>query len=181
MPARRQPPPKDVSRARPEAAWTFHIGSGALCLDFANTVSWRGSETPADHLSSYGELIRFAQQSKVVSEAKARRLRFEAAGRPAMATRALRRAGGLREALYRVFSGLAAGRVPLGTDLEALNATLPAALAHLRVAPNGQRFTWAWEENPAELDRLLWLVARDAAVFLISGEHSRLRTCKNPR
>ena len=168
-------------RPRREAPWTFHLGHGALCLDFANTVSWRGSGAPVDHLPTYGELVRFAQQSKLLSEDAARRLRREAARRPAAAARALRRAVVLREALYRIFAGLGAGRSPLAADLETINAWLPGALAHLRIAAGGEGFAWAWEGDPQALERLLWPVARDAAVFLTSANLSRLRSCGNPR
>lgn len=168
-------------RPRREAPWTFHLGCGALCLDFTNTVSWRGSGTPVDHLPAYGELIRFAQQSKLLSEDEARRLRREAARRPEAATRALRRAVGLREALYRTFAGLAAGRSPLAADLAILNGSLPHALVRLRVVAGDDGFSWAWGGDREALDRLLWPMARDAAVFLTSADLSRLRACGNPR
>jgi predicted RNA-binding Zn ribbon-like protein len=167
-------------RAR-EAPWTFHIGYGALCLDFANTVSWRGSDAPVDHLPTYGELIRFAQQSRLLSEATARQLSREAARHPDAAARALRKAVDLREALYRTFVGLAAGRPPLAADLETLNVSLPSALVHLRIAAGDDGFGWAWEGDPQALDQPLWPVARDAAVFLTSVDLSRLRTCGNAR
>jgi len=167
--------------ARGDVPWTFHIGYGALCLDFANTVSWRGSAEPADRLPTYGELVRFFVQSNLLSEVDARRLQREAARRPDVAARTLRRAVELREVLYRTFAGLAAGRSPRPSDLAMLNALLPAALAHLRVAPDGGRFGWGWDGSAVSLDRLLWPVARDAAVFLTSTDLSRLRTCGNPR
>jgi predicted RNA-binding Zn ribbon-like protein len=160
--------------------WTFHTGYGALCLDFANTVSWRGGAEPADRLPTYEELVRFFAQSGLVSDAEARRLKQEAARRPDTAARTLRRAVELREALYRTFSGLAARRSPRPADLETLNALLPAALAHLRVSRAGKEFGWKWDASAESLDRLLWPVARDAAVFLTSSDFSRLRTCVNP-
>lgn len=161
--------------------WTFHTGYGALCLDFANTVSWRGGAEPSDRLPTYGELVRFFAQSGLVSDAEARRLKQEAARRPDTAARVLRSAVELREALYRTFSGLAAGRSPRPADLASLNALLPAALAHLRVSRAGKAFGWRWNASAESLDRLLWPVARDAAVFLTSSDFSRLRTCANPR
>jgi len=170
-----------VGPPSPEAPWSFHLGYGALCLDFANTVSWRGSGVPIDHLPTYEELIRFAEQSKLLSEADGWRLRREAARRPDVATRALRKAVVLREALYRTFARLAGGRSPLSADLETLNASLPSALARLRVAPGDEGFAWEWHGDPQALDRLIWPVARDAAVFLTSTNLSRLRTCENPK
>ena len=161
--------------------WVFHLGYGALCLDFANTVSWRGSGTPVDHLQAYDDLIRFALQAKLVSAIDARRLGREARRRPDAATRALRQAVALREALYRIFGGLAVGRRPSSADLATLNAALPAALAQLYVVPEHDQFAWAWAGDAAALERLVWPVARDAAVFLTSVRLSRLRTCANPR
>src|SRR5262249_38929129 len=67
---------------RRDAPWIFHLGYGALCLDFANTVSWRGSGNPVDRLPVYEELIRFGEQSKLLTEDDARRLRREAARHP---------------------------------------------------------------------------------------------------
>jgi predicted RNA-binding Zn ribbon-like protein len=164
-----------------EASWTFHLGCGALCLDFANTTSWRGSGAPVDHIPTYGELIRFAQQSRLLSDEDAERLRRESARRPAAAARALRRAVTLREALYRIFARLASGHPPLAADLATLNASLPGALTRLRVVPGDEGFMWTWEGEPQALDRLLWPVARDAALFLTSRNLARLRTCGNPR
>jgi predicted RNA-binding Zn ribbon-like protein len=164
-----------------QTQWHFHIGYGALCLDFANTVSWRGSGEPADRLPTYGELVRFFLQSGLLSEVDAGRLQREAVRRPEAATRILRRAVELREALYRTFSGLAAGRPPRAPDLAILNDALPAALAHLRVSSDRGRFGWTWGGDAVALDRLLWPVTRDAAVFLTSTDFSRLRTCGNPR
>lgn len=172
--------PTGQGKGRP-APWIFHIGYGALCLDFANTVSWRGSSEPADRLPTYGELVRFFVQTGLLSDAEARRLQREAARRPDRAARTLRRAVELREALYRTFSGLSAGRPPQPSDLATLNALLPEALARLRVSRDGSRFGWQWSGDAESLDRVLWPVARDAAVFLTSTGFSRLRTCENPR
>ena len=190
MPARRT---RSVSRRRESttraergrvahaAPWTFHLGYGALCLDFANTVSWRGSGAPAERLPTYEEFIRFAEQSRLLSADEARQLRREAGRRPEAATRALRRAVALRETLYRTFSRLAGGRSPLPADVQILNESLPTALTRLRVTAGADGFGWKWEGDPQALDRLIWPVARDAAVFLTSADLSRLRACQNPQ
>jgi predicted RNA-binding Zn ribbon-like protein len=170
-----------MSRAiDPGAPWTFHIGYGALCLDFANTVSWRGGRQAVDRLPAYREMVRFAQQSKLVSDAGARRLGHEAERRPRAAARALRDAVALREALYRIFAGLAGARRPRPADLAILNSHLPGAHARLRIVTADDRFAWASTGEGAALDGLRWTVARDAAVFLTTADLSRLRTCANP-
>ena len=170
-----------AGRVAGKAPWTFHLGYGAVCLDFANTVSWRGNRSPVDHLLTYGELIRFAQQSRLLSEDSARQLRREAARCPELATQVLRKAVALREALYRIFAELAGGRSPLAADVKTLNASLPRALGRLRIGARDDGFAWEWAGDRQALDRLLWPVARDAAVFLTSADLSRLRACANPQ
>jgi predicted RNA-binding Zn ribbon-like protein len=128
----------------------------------------------------YEELIRFGEQSKLLSVDDARRLRREATRHPEAAARALKKAVTLREALYRIFAGLAGGRSPGAADLEVLNGSLPDALIRLRVAAGTEGLSWAWRGERDALNRLLWPVARDAAVFLTSTDVSRLRSCANP-
>ena len=65
--------------------------------------------------------------------------------------------------------------------LTVLTFALPAALAQVYVVPEHDQFAWAWAGDAAALERLVWPVARDAAVFLTSVRLSRLRTCANPR
>jgi len=166
---------------RRETPWIFHIGYGALCLDFANTVSWRGSAAPTERLPTYWDLVRFFVQSGLLSDGEASRLKREATRHADAAARTLDLAVELREALYQIFSRLAAGRSPRSSDVATLNALLPTALSSLRVSRDGGRFGWRWDGNARSLDRLLWPVARDAAVFLTSSDFSRLRTCGNPQ
>ena len=78
--------------------------AGALCLDFANTVSWRRRGEPTERLTSYEDLLDWAHHAEVVSDDAAGRLRRAARGRPAEAAAALERARALREAVYRAFT-----------------------------------------------------------------------------
>src|SRR5438034_7641134 len=86
------------------AAYTFDLSGGRLCLDFANTVSNRGSDAPADHLGSYGDFAAWAGQSGAAPPAIARELARQAAAHPAAARSALAHAIALREALYRILA-----------------------------------------------------------------------------
>src|SRR5881409_2988247 len=94
------------------AAHTFDLSGGRLCLDFANTVSNRGSDAPVDHLRSYADLAAWAEQSGAAPAALARELARHAAAHPSAARTALAGAIALREALYRIFAAAAAERKP---------------------------------------------------------------------
>ncbi len=158
--------------------WIFHLSAGSLCLDLANTVSWRRSDQPIERLPAYGDLVEWARQSGVLTAPAARALEHEAWRRPAMAARVLARTRALREAIYRVFAGLAGGGPPDPTDLAHLDREFHDALRYLHLAPTRSGFVLAWPlGGGARLARPLWAAARSAADVLTSANLRRLKTC----
>jgi len=154
----------------------FDLSGGALCLDFVNTVGDRPHRAQ-EHLGGFADLLRWAEEAQVVEQDRRRRLEREASRRPRQARSAFRHAVDLREALYRIFSALAAGGRPEDEDLDELNRALTSALRNLRVEQEGDRFSWAWFEPQPRLDSLLWPVARSAAELLTSPEAALVREC----
>lgn len=151
--------------------------SGALCLDLANTVEGlRGGDTD-DRLRGYDDLVAWGEEAGILGAAEARRLRREGERRPTAARAALVRAQALREAVYRIFATVAAGRGPSLEDLEALNTEVGRAMVHARVARRPTGYSWAWESDPAALDAMLWPVVRSAADLLVANDRERLREC----
>jgi len=159
------------------SAYVFDLSGGALCLDFANTVSDRNSGREIDHLERYSDLVAFAEQVGLVGEVSARALRKLAARHAESAAAVSDRALALREALYRLFADSAAGRTARGADLALLNAALSAAQANLQIRRSGDRFDWIWRADPAALDRMLGPVARSAAELLTSDRLPSVREC----
>ncbi len=152
---------------------------GRLCLDFANTVGSHAGEHPNEYLRSYRDLVAWSRHAGILTDAEERHLLEAAEGRPGEAGVVLERAVALREAIYRIFSAVAAGRVPDEADLETLNVALARALVHARIVPAGDGFAWAWRDEQGALDRMLWPVARSAADLLTDGELDRVRECAN--
>ena len=148
-----------------------------LCLDFVNTVSWRTSGHPQDSLAGYADLVKWGRQSGAITEREARQLIREGASRPKEASAVFARAARVREAIYRIFSAIAADRRPETADLDLLNDALAEALSRLRVEPRAEGFAWSWADAGGALGRVLWPVARSAAELLVSGELSRVREC----
>ena len=83
----------------------------------------------------------------------------------------------VREALYRVFSAVAAGATAPAGDLATLNEALADGFAHSRLEPDGDGYHWAWQIDPPALDRMLWPVLRSAVDLLTSGELDRVKEC----
>ena len=165
-----------MSRSEP-AEHVFDLSGGAPCLDFVNTVSGRGRELPTERLHGYADLVAWARQSGLVEKGQAAGLARRAAAHPRQAARMLAAAVELREALFRLFSAVAARRRPPAADLSALNRWLAKSLGRLRLATTGDGIGWRWSDEPEALDAPLWPVARSAADLLTGDDRAALREC----
>ena len=155
--------------------------AAALCLDFANTVSWRKAPGQLnDHLGSYDDLIAFAEQSKVLSPRQAGELRSHAHSHGSAAQRTLKTAITYRETLYRVFAALAEEKTPASNEIQKINDFAVEALGHRRLARADGRYRWEWQWNEDPLGSILWPIAQSAADLLIAPELAEVRMCKAP-
>jgi predicted RNA-binding Zn ribbon-like protein len=156
---------------------------GALCLDFANTVDYRGTDLERELLVSYSDLVLWGQHVELLTVGQAHALLAQAQQHPLEAERALERALTLRETIYRIFASVTAGRPADAEDLDALNRALSSASARLRVVslPDECRssagFAWDWAVGDEPLEQVLWPVVRSAAELLTSEELSLAKQC----
>lgn len=165
-----------------QPGYQFDLSGGALCLDFANTVSHRHlPQRRAEHLDSYADLIAFAQQSKLLPPKLAASLRAHANRDHAGARRAFRRAILLRESLYRAFSAIAAAKHALSADVQQINNFALVALRHRKLARSNGDYRWEWQSGGSDLlDRILWPIAESAAELLTSDARAAIRECGAP-
>jgi predicted RNA-binding Zn ribbon-like protein len=156
----------------------FELSGVRLCLDFANTVDNRPTPSRRDLLATYDDLVAWSRQAAVLDDREAEALQAVARRRPRQARRVLGEARRLREALYRVFSAIAAGFRPESADLDALNDRLPALLARSRLVRTPQGYAWRYSGAADRLDRMLWAVLQSAlGLLLAEDELPRLREC----
>jgi predicted RNA-binding Zn ribbon-like protein len=159
----------------------LNLTEARLCLDFANTADWHASEEPEEKLNRYSDLVSWAQEVGLITASEALTLNQEAAGRPVAAVEALQRAVDLREALYRIFSAVAAGRSIEPADLTLLNRWLLEASGQMQLAQTTDGFGWQWAAGEHPLEWMLWPVARSAADLLISEDLDRVKECADDR
>ncbi len=169
------------ARIEPKPAENTADSAGALCLDFANTAEWHASGHPKEQLTGYSELLAWAKRQGILREEDVRALSQEALRRPQQATRVLRRAIELREAMYQVFSSLAHAKPAPLSALELVNAGLSQSLGRARLQAGPTGFIWGWADNPGALDRLLWPVMRSAAELLTSDLVAQVGECQDDR
>lgn len=149
-----------------------------VCLDFANTVSGT-REQPHEALFGYADLLTWCGAAGVMTDADTARLAAAAASAPGAAATAFARAIALREAIYRLFSAIAASRPIPPVELALLNDELATARAALRLVARPDGFTWVWPTPPGKprLDRPLWPLAHAAAALLTGDDLARVREC----
>lgn len=157
--------------------WADAFIGGALCLDFANTVSGSFKDRSRSRLTRYDELLSWCCAAASLEAIDAAALLHLAEADPRRAANLLARALALREALYRIFSALAAGDAAPATDLDLLNRELQTAMKHLAVAPQAEAFAWRWPTVAEDLASPIWPIARSAADLLTGPELPLLREC----
>jgi predicted RNA-binding Zn ribbon-like protein len=159
----------------------FDFDAGHLALDFGNTADWHAGPAPVERLTSYQDLIHWGLMAGELKPDAAQRLLAYGARFPAKAQTCLVRARELREAIYQLFSAVAAGERPGGEALERFNSELGEAMAHAVLAPQDQGFGWGWREDRELPEKVIWPVVRQAAELLTSPELDRVRECADDR
>jgi predicted RNA-binding Zn ribbon-like protein len=158
----------------------FELSGGALCLDFANTISnrlilWKRR----DELAEYSDLLSFATQSLCVPVELAREFLAISRIEPQATTRAMEAARGLREAIYRAFSAALDHRHAGTEDLALIRDIMIEGWKHKRLVPIGRRYLWLMKlEEGIKLESVLWPIAHSATDLLTSDRLKRVRMCE---
>ena len=152
-----------------------------LCLAFANTRYYRGTDPATETLGDLDALFAWCRSSVGLSAAGERTLRRvwrqEAAG-----SKAFREALELRETIYRIFFCAAEGKATAAADLDGLDRALQMAPDRVGIARSGAGFAWrvapvARPSAPALLAPVTW-----SATQLLTGPRlPRVRHCANER
>ncbi len=155
----------------------LHLVGGALCLDFANTLIWRVTESPRELLKTYEDLVMWSQYLGILSGAHVKRLRQQAKAHPIAAREALRRALILREAIYQICSSLISNKRLNTKDLEEFNHFVAGAYSQTQIEITQQGFRWRWRAEEESLPGVLWPIARSMGELLTSSDWKRIGQC----
>jgi len=154
--------------------------TGAISLDLANTLDWRGRDEPTELLTDFGELVRWARSVGALDRAEARALRGWGEAHPRAAARALARAIEVREAIAAVLIAASCDETPPAGALSRLDAACRAAAAARSLRAADGDVAWTWRGATPAPDRPAWAAALDAARVLTSEERTRVRQCDDP-
>jgi predicted RNA-binding Zn ribbon-like protein len=152
-----------------------------LPLDFANSAEWHAAPEPTEKLNSYSDLVGWSWAAGLLNDQEADKLLDRASRKPEKAARALEDAIEAREAIYRLFSAVAAGREVPSAPFTHLNKAIADALSHSRLVVSGERFEWGWDPEATGLDAMLRPILRSTAELLVSDERDRVGECDDDR
>lgn len=169
-----------IATLSPGRAGRLPLVAGALCLNFTNTASGRGSETFQDYLKTYGDLLAWSLHVGAIAAERAAELAELARRRPGPARRALNLALALREALHAVGTAIAAHEPPPPSAIAELERAMSHAARAGRLVWDGTHFTWGLDRAPLRLEMPLWPIIRSAGEMLLGAPLDRLKTCAGP-
>lgn len=149
---------------------------GRSSLDFVNSEGGTRSTSP-DRVQDYGDLARWGAYAGVIEEDECGRLLALAAADPGEAKRLHARAIDFREALFRILDAVGHGEAATAGDRAILDREVAEALAHQRLVPHDGHFDWEIVADGSRMDRILWILAADAADLLASDELQRVKKC----
>jgi predicted RNA-binding Zn ribbon-like protein len=161
-------------------AGNIKLSGGILCLDFVNTVHCYGCTDPGEYLNTYNDLVAWSQRVGTINEKEAKILSRKAAGHPAQAKSAHKRAIDLREAVYRIFTISLTGQSPAPEDLALFNEYLGETMMRSQIVKTKSGFYWDMTGNKEKLDWILNPIIGSTADLLISDEFRQIKKCADP-
>jgi len=173
-----------MSKTETTRSVLFELNGGHPALDFVNTLDNRfRADGPAELLESYADLLRFVQQSSLLSVQQTRLL--AGAVTKDAAVRALQSARELREAMAATLYSALDGRAPAAALIRTLERYFLSANRHrqLRWAHSSKQSPkllgadWVWGHGETDVELPVWVLAQAASDLMTSHALERLRAC----
>jgi predicted RNA-binding Zn ribbon-like protein len=157
----------------------FKLYGGRAALDLVNTLDWRFRESGEEELlETYDDVIRFAEQTELLTAKIARQLLRTTDERTG--ERVLAAVRELREALAEVFYAALDRRRPSAAALAKLEEAIKAARERQGLRWSGSRASWGWVDAESKPELPLWQMALSAEQLMSSEALSAVRACGDP-
>ena len=158
-------------------AGNLKLLGGRLCLDFVNTLDWRGTEAPVEFINTYWDLVAWGRHVGICTPAETRKLSERARNRQAEARRVCKRGVGLRETIYRIFAAISRNNNPAPKDLTGFNKHLSESLKASQIVKAKEGYGWDTTGDKTRLDWVLNPIIRSAADVLVSDDIKHIKAC----
>ena len=157
----------------------FSLVAGHPALDLVNTLDNRFREAgAAELLGDYTALLRFTEQSGLLSAAQTRALQ-RGAGR-AEGERVITAVRDLREAAASVLYSRLEDGASLPRDVRTLESYFHSARAQQElVATASPQLAWGWQlSSTTQAELPVWILSLQTSALLTSEAMGRLRSCQ---
>jgi predicted RNA-binding Zn ribbon-like protein len=151
-----------------------------MCLDFANTLAYRGS-TPTESLRTFPDLLKWCGEAGVIPSQIAHQMHWWSEKHPKRAADTFDESIALREVIYRIFHAVASGANPDDIDLELLSRALRDAPSRTTLQRGAEGFGWQVEEAKPSANSILAPVLWSAGDLLVGPQLAKLRECSNDK
>jgi predicted RNA-binding Zn ribbon-like protein len=152
-----------------------------LCLDYANSRSWRGSEVPTERLSNFADLLGWIAGPAGTDPGPLRPIEIWSRKHPDEAADLFTEAIVARELVYRIFSAIAVGEPIKDRDFAALKTAIATAPARKELVQVDGHYAWRIEDLRPSVPHLLAPILWSAGDLLLNLERRRLRRCENEK
>jgi predicted RNA-binding Zn ribbon-like protein len=155
---------------------TFELSGGHPALDLVNTLDWRFRESgPQELLETYEDVVRFTEQSGLISAADARKLlRHMPDNKAARVLAAVRH---LRESAADALYGVVEGKSPSSSTLKQLKKCIEDARQQQEFLWNGDTLEWVLPHSGSLPALPLWLLSLSMAALMTSDQMRLVRQC----
>ncbi len=161
-------------------AGNLKLLGGRLCLDFTNTVDWRGTDGPVEFLNTYHDLVVWSRHAGISTQRESRQLSMLAERSAAEAGKVHGRAIELRETTYHLFGAIGRNENPSQEYLQRFNKHLSQSMRDTQITETGEGYAWDTTGNKARLDWILNPIVHSAAELLVSEDLNKVKACADP-
>ena len=166
-----------MTEARKTATETLiSTARAGLCLDFANSRYWRGTDQPTETLETFNDVFTWLAAANALDSRTVEALKQNWQPSDADHAETIQ----LREALYRIFTAVAAHAEPASADIEIFNRKLTAAPARTQLVKQEGAYLWRANLKP-QLPDLLAPILWTAGDMLAEPRRDRVRLCANEK
>jgi predicted RNA-binding Zn ribbon-like protein len=150
-----------------------------LCLGFVNTLSWRGRSDPVETLYSAADLFNWIEHSEILPRVSIAEAHNWARDHEKRAAQGFAKAILVREALFAIFSAIAAGAGVAREDFQILEAALARGPHRTRLVPTANGYAWSGPVRRITIYEVLAPMLWSAGDLLVRAEDRRIRCCAN--
>ncbi|RLC18534.1 MAG: hypothetical protein DRI24_02835 [Deltaproteobacteria bacterium] len=166
-----------VSNRSDANVYDVNLVGGNVCLDFTNTLYWRGRKDCEELIKTYSDFINWSLRVKLINSDQAEQLQQKASEYPEKAEKIRLRAIKLREVIFRIFNLHSEHLDVDEEDLDRLNFEWGRRMITSKLVQDPNGFHWNLNGNEESMDWILTPILVSGIELLTSKDIRRVKRC----